>query len=106
MKPPIELHDHPEMRRAQLDFLNKCEKKVMEFCECCKERWWDLKLNEEDVCKRCLNQRNDPKNGIALMSSDNNMDPFPPEVPSNLPTLTYIEESLIAKVQVVMKCSL
>jgi hypothetical protein len=103
-RPTVNLDEHPEMRKLQTDFLKKCESKKMKWCLSCKERWWDLKVDDSGVCSKCKKQKADPKFGIALMSKDNNMDPFPNGYRSNLPELNQIEQAMISRVQVIMKC--
>ena len=100
--PTMSLNVHPEMRKLQLEFLKRCESKKMQFCRSCKNRWWGEKVDSSGVCRKCRNEVG--RKGIALMSKDNNMDPFPAGYPSHLPKLNSIEEAMISRVQVIMKC--
>ena len=82
----------------------------MFYCECCKERWFinHSKSKEvETICQRC--QKEKKKKLYYILSEENDMDPFPWKngkggFPSHLPVLTEIEEMLIARTHVVMKC--
>ena len=79
----------------------------MFHCERCKERWFLSHTpgnKEKTICKRCYD--NIEKKGSALYDDDNDQDPFPTgcPYPLHLPTLTEIEEMLIARVHVIMKC--
>ena len=74
----------------------------MELCIICKERWWDLKNDTNGVCYKCNSQVK--KDGLALMSKENDMDPFPNGYPFHLPKLTLIEELLISRCHVIMRC--
>ena len=103
-RPIVNLDGHPEMRKLQTQFLKKCESKKMEWYLSCKERWWGLRVDDSGVCYKFNKQKADPKFGIALLSGDNNMDPVPNGYRSNLPELNQIEQAMISRVEVIMKC--
>lgn len=74
-------------------------KEKMQFCFRCKERWFDVELKQDGVCKRCHNkddkrQPNEP----FFYSADNSLD-FG-EIPEDLPTLLPAEEMIVARVHV------
>ena len=80
------------------NFHDALREKVMETCLRCKERWFEMKLNAEQVCYRCRRVDKEVAHGddqVFLYSSANNMDPG--SLPS-LSDLTEIEEMLIARV--------
>ncbi|ORY54985.1 uncharacterized protein BCR38DRAFT_453089 [Pseudomassariella vexata] len=71
----------------------------MKYCVRCKEYWFDMDLNANEVCKRC--RYKDYKRGLdepLFFSVDNQLD-FGP-MAAQLPDLTPVEESLIARVHV------
>ena len=103
-QPVIDLDVHPDMRQLQVNFLEKCKTVKMGQCMLCKERWWDLKIGKSQICARCEKEIKNRKFQIALMSRDNKMDPFPYEHHKHLPVLRQVEQALISRVQVVMKC--
>ena len=83
------------------DFHAALDADVMEECDRCHEKWFNLRLKRlpsENVCSRCRGRDTPGKrgNGPCLMSAQNHMDPG--DVPSHLPQLTQIEEILIARV--------
>ena len=64
----------------------------MEYCIRCKERWFSTR-SRNDICDACF-LRNKVSPSPFLMSTDNEMDPR--EIPAYLPTLTPVEEMVIA----------
>ena len=71
-------------------------------CLCCRERWFDMKLNSLNICSRCISRdRTRTSDKRYFFSAENNVD-FG-EVPGNLPDLTMVEEMLIARVHVHVK---
>ena len=103
-KPLMTLDELPETKKLQKDFLKKCESKQMEFCRTCKKRWWDLKIDGSGICKNCRVDLANPKVRISKLSKENKMDPFPNGYPTHLPELNSIEQAMISRVQVIMKC--
>jgi hypothetical protein len=71
----------------------------MHRCLRCKERWFDIKLKADNICKRC-HDKDDKKRQDEpfLFSAENKLD-FG-SVPENLPRLEPLEEMLIARVHV------
>jgi uncharacterized protein DUF6570 len=67
---------------------------VKECCSQCHEEWFNIQLNRDAVCHRCLLKDKDKE--PPLLSDDNDMDPG--EVPEHLPALSQVEEMLIARV--------
>ena len=65
----------------------------LEECATCNERWFDMKLSNE-VCKACRGSNIQKK----LYSKSNNADVG--SIPHNLPSLSEIEEILIARAHV------
>ena len=85
------------------EFHEEVDRSIMEVCDRCKERWFDMVLRE-GVCKRCRTARDKRLVGDGepfLMSAENEMDPG--DVPSGLPSLTQVEEMLIARVHVFLE---
>ena len=56
-KPVIDLDIHPDMRQLRLNFIQRCQSIQMEQCLSCKERWWDLKIGENQICARCEKEK-------------------------------------------------
>ena len=81
------------------EFDSELAKEEMRFCSRCKERWFDIQLQEDQVCKRC--HLKDDKKRIDepfFYSAENHLD-FG-VVPQHLPALEPAEEMLIARVHV------
>jgi hypothetical protein len=53
--PTTSLNVHPEMRKLQLEFLKRCESKIMQLCRSCKNRWWGEQVDSSGVCRKCRN---------------------------------------------------
>lgn len=70
----------------------------MDHCLRCKESWYNLKVLE-GICHRC--RQKDNSQPIHLYSRANHMDPG--NMPSTLPTLTTIEQLLIAPIHISMQ---
>jgi hypothetical protein len=72
-------------------------------CERCKERWFDITLDADGVCQRCITRDREVQgtDNCHLMSIKNQMDPGP--IPSHLPELTDIEQMLVAPVHISMQ---
>ena len=72
---------------------------VKRYCLRCKERWFDIQTQPDDVCKRC-HQKDDKKRQDEpfFYSAANHLD-FG-DVPTELPQLEPIEEMLISRVHV------
>lgn len=71
----------------------------MQRCPRCKERWFDVELKADGICKRC-HVKDDKKRQDEpfLFSAGNKLD-FG-SVPENLPRLGPLEEMFIARVHV------
>lgn len=80
-------------------WMSYIDRQEMQYCNRCKERWFDVWSDNDGVCQRC-HARDRNANGVFLMSLENCMDPG--DVPSFLPSLTDIEEMLIAPVHISM----
>lgn len=70
----------------------------MDHCLRCKESWYNLKVLK-GICHRC--RQKDNSQPIHLYSRANHMDPG--NMPSTLPTLTTIEQLLIAPIHISMQ---
>lgn len=71
----------------------------METCIRCKEKWFDMKLNRERVCMKCIMvQKRKPM--PYVYGEGNAMDPG--EMPHGLQPLTQVEEMLVARAHVQM----
>jgi ATP-dependent DNA helicase PIF1 len=82
------------------DFNESMEAVKMETCLRCQEHWFEMQL-KDDICHRCfLWDRKKDSSTPDLMSAANNMDPG--GVPAHLPTLTQVEEMVIARSHVQM----
>jgi hypothetical protein len=55
-----------------------------------------MRLNRANICRRCRDK--DKNKDYSLISDENNIDPG--DMPSHLPTLSQIEEMLIARAYV------
>ncbi|KAF6834321.1 mitochondrial dna helicase [Colletotrichum plurivorum] len=72
----------------------KLDQDELQTCLRYSQRWFDLNINDDGVCKICRNADGD--NPVFLFGAANNMD-FG-DVPAHLPQLTYIEEILISRI--------
>jgi hypothetical protein len=85
------------------DFYHNLSLLQLEYCATCHRKWFDLQVIQAE-CKNCRQDRllhRGQQPYIPLFSAANNLDPG--EVPPELPTLTYIEEMLIARVHIFME---
>ncbi|KAJ3454226.1 hypothetical protein MRS44_018120 [Fusarium solani] len=74
----------------------------MHSCIRCREHWFDMKKNSLGVCSRCISRdRERTPDEPYFFSAANSLD-FG-EVPGSLPSLTMVEEMLIARVHVHVK---
>ena len=74
----------------------------MHSCIRCREHWFDMKRNSLKICSRCISRdRERTPDEPYFFSAANSLD-FG-EVPGNLPSLTMVEEMLIARVHVHVK---
>lgn len=62
------------------------------FCSVCKERRSNMPMASENMCQRCLRD----KNMVKMFSHENNMDPGP--VPTELQDLSITEQQLICRI--------
>ena len=77
------------------DFHRRLRAQKMEYCERCRERWFEMGL-KDGVCNKCfLADKKKNEDEPFLYSAANNMDPGC--IPSHLPKLTQIEEMVIAR---------
>lgn len=86
--------------------MRKLDTTEMEYCERCKELWFDIRRNSDGICQRCLRRDRgidasqagiDPSQ-VFLMTASNNMDPG--DLPHHLPELSDMEQMLIAPVHI------
>jgi hypothetical protein len=80
-------------------FRAELEQDTMAECSRCKQKWFDIKLQDDGVCKPCHSRDRtrlplDPE----FFSAANDLD-FG-DVPAHLPQLSQVEEQLIARVHV------
>ena len=79
----------------------------METCSRCNERWFQMHLatqgDDISVCKACVRDTKSLKylSEPFLFSNTNNMDPG--TVPKHLPTLTKVEEIIIAYIYIYLQ---
>jgi hypothetical protein len=71
----------------------------MEWCSHCKERWFDIKLKADGVCKRCHDKDDKKRQDEPFFFSAENKLDFG-AVPPELPPLEPLEELFIARVHV------
>jgi hypothetical protein len=93
-EPPLSEEEWQMLR----SFHKELYKDIMEECDMCKEKWFNMGIRE-GICGKC--RRRDKKKADdepALFSKENFMDPG--TVPEHLPKLTNVEEQLIARVHV------
>jgi hypothetical protein len=92
-----------DWRRIEI-FREKLQQEAMETCSRCNERWFQMHLatqgDDIGVCKACVRDAKSLKypSEPFLFGDANNMDPG--AVPEHLPTLTEVEEMIIARVHV------
>ncbi|KAF6820018.1 hypothetical protein CSOJ01_01086 [Colletotrichum sojae] len=84
----------PQDQELISSFYRKLDQDELQTCLRYSQRWFDLNINDDGVCKTCRNADGD--NPVFLFGAANNMD-FG-DVPAHLPQLTYIEEILISRV--------
>ena len=72
------------------DFHTALDLIQMEECVECNEKWFDLKVNDAGICKRCLRGTGN------IFTAANKLDVG--EIPAHLPVLTDIEEMTIARI--------
>jgi Helitron helicase-like domain at N-terminus/Domain of unknown function (DUF6570)/PIF1-like helicase/DNA helicase Pif1, 2B domain len=84
-------------------FWDALEDDKMEECERCAERWFDMKLDAENVCQRCIKKDNKRQGDSPFFFSAANHLHFG-ATPScdELPPLSMVEEMLIARVHTVV----
>ena len=78
------------------DFYQKLAQLQQDECVRCNEKWFDMKLNSERICKRCVARERSRK--CLLFTEYNCLDIG--SVPEHLSELTQIEEHLIARLHV------
>ncbi|KAK0655304.1 hypothetical protein B0T16DRAFT_308355, partial [Cercophora newfieldiana] len=71
---------------------------IMEYCPRCKEKWFDMGMRQ-GFCKRCNYRDNNKRDDEPYFFSSGNKLDFG-AVPDHLPSLTQVEEQLIARVHV------
>ncbi len=62
------------------DFHNALSSITMEECKICCEKWFDINVDHEGICRRCRREntaQNNRQNNINVYSESNNMDPGP-----------------------------
>jgi hypothetical protein len=75
------------------------EKQRMGTCGRCRERWFDMGLDDNDICARCRRvDKTCSDSDPGLYSAENYMNPG--HLLTSLPQLTSVEEMLIARVHV------
>jgi Helitron helicase-like domain at N-terminus/PIF1-like helicase len=76
------------------------------YCPFCKERGFDTQPANKTTRTECLGcyKSRRANNGVRVFSAENEGDPFPVDLPRALPTLTTIEEILIARTHVAFTC--
>ena len=89
----------------QINFSKLIYGKEMYHCSLCQERWFDILTSSPNTfCKVCTASRNSNESPrIGNFSAANDMNPYIHNLHLGLPTLTRIEEALIALVDPVMR---
>ena len=92
----------------QINFSKLIYGTEMYHCSLCQERWFDSFRSKNPspntYCKVCTASRNSNElPGIGKFSAANDMNPYIHNLHLDLPTLTRIEEALIALVDPVMR---
>ncbi|EED13560.1 hypothetical protein TSTA_098170 [Talaromyces stipitatus ATCC 10500] len=89
----------PALTETDWDYVKSFHKSLdqqrLEYCQRCRERWFNLRLNSQGICGRCV--RADKNKDVHLFGAGNNM--YPGNMP-DLPELSQTEEMLIARVHV------
>ncbi len=78
------------------DFYQNLAQLRQDECVRCNEKWFDMKLNSEQICKRCIARERSEKH--PLFTECNHLDVG--SVPEHLSELTQVEEHLIARLHV------
>jgi hypothetical protein len=105
----MEMHEHPDFVASRNKFhyeMGKYQRENWFHCPVCKERSFETKSVDAagTECTKCRKSRNSNPGRHAVYSKDNDGDPLPKDLHMTLPSLTVIEEMLIARIHVVMKC--
>ncbi|KAJ5171639.1 hypothetical protein N7492_004232 [Penicillium capsulatum] len=91
--------ERPSLTESEWELLRSFQGKLreprMETCQRCRERWFQMGLNRDGVCRRCV--RVDRNMQVFLYSHENRMQP---SAVDDLPALTQVEEMLISRVHV------
>ncbi|KAL6405464.1 transposase [Ilyonectria robusta] len=81
------------------EFWTTLDNDQMQYCSRCQERWFQMRIDSEGICARCCRKDEERRpDEPYFFPADNQLD-FGP-VPTELPQLTPIEQSLIARVHV------
>ena len=78
------------------DFYQNLAQLRQDECVRCNEKWFDMKLNSEQICKRCIAWERSEKH--PLFTECNHLDVS--SVPEHLSELTQVEEHLIAHLHI------
>ena len=73
----------------------------MELCSRCHERWFDMTLDADHICRHCHNKDEEKcPDEPFFFSAENHLDFGPGPAELGLPELSLIEEMCIARVHV------
>ena len=96
MRTPVLVVNWERIKR----FRKKLQQEAIETYSHCNEQWFQMHLDDIGVCKACVKDARSLKDLSEpfLFGDANNMDPG--AMPEHLPTLTEVEEMIIAYVHV------
>ena len=96
---PLSLHDpaiSDEYWGYISDFYQNLAQLRQDECVRCNEKWFDMKLNSEQICKRCIARERSEKRSLFTDCNHLNVG----SVPEHLSELTQVEEHLIAQLHI------
>jgi hypothetical protein len=99
------MEEHPDTRVLQKAFLQEVDAfSTFYHCPKCRHKFFDVKESKKNPgqCTHC--DADQKKGNVLTLTAANTMDPFIGGYPWHLPTLTQIEEILIARIHPVMQC--
>jgi hypothetical protein len=94
---PVSAEDEKLLR----EFWQALEAEKMELCSRCHERWFDMTLDADHICRHCHNKDEEKcPDEPFFFSAENHLDFGPGPAELGLPELSLMEEMCIARVHV------
>ena len=94
---PVSAEDEKLLR----EFWQALEAEKMELCSRCHERWFDMTLDADHICRHCHSKDEEKcPDEPFFFSAENHLDFGPGPAELGLPELSLIKEMCIARVHV------